>query len=74
MTIKTATTTNVRMIDARALDVFMILTSDTGEYNYGNWSAKKLIGLYAAEINKDFQNKKTPEQIAKHIVKLYMKD
>jgi hypothetical protein len=69
-----ATITNVKMIDVRALDVFMVLTSDTNEYNYGNWSAKKLIELYAAEINKDFQNKKTPEQIAKHIVKLYMKD
>lgn len=65
-----ATITNVKMIDVRALDVFMVLTSDTNE----NWSAKKLIELYAAEINKDFQNKKTPEQVAKHIVKLYMKD
>ena len=62
-----ATITNVKMIDIRALEVFMVLTSDTNVYHYGNWSAKKLIELYAAEINKDFQNKKIPEQVAKHI-------
>ena len=63
-------TKTIKLIDARALDVFIVLE----DMNYNPWSAKKLIELYAAEINKDFQNKKTPEQIAKHIVKLYMKD
>jgi len=69
-----ATITNVKMIDVRALDVFMVLTSDTNEYNYGNWSAKKLIELYADTINEECEKNKTPEQIAKHIVQLYMKD
>lgn len=62
-------TKTIKLIDARALDVFIELRGE-----WGDWSAKKLIELYAAEINKDFQNKKTPEQVAKHIVKLYMKD
>lgn len=62
-------TKTIKLIDARALDVFIELRGE-----WGDLSAKKLIELYAAEINKDFQNKKTPEQVAKHIVKLYMKD
>ena len=67
-------TKTIKLIDARALDVFIVLTSDTDGFNYGNWSAKKLIELYADEINNGFEKKKTPKQIAKHIVKLYMKD
>ena len=65
---------NIKLIDARALDVFLVLTSDAEGYNYGNWSAKKLIELYADLINEEFELNKTPEQIAKHIVQLYMKD
>lgn len=64
--------TKVKLIDARAIDVFMVLTSD--KYDYGDWSAKKLIELYADIVNEDCAKNKTAEQIAKRIVKLYMKD
>ena len=59
----------IKLIDARALDVFIELRGD-----WGDWSAKKLIELYADTINEDCEKNKTASQIAKHIVKLYMKD
>lgn len=63
-------TKTIKLIDARALDVFIVLE----DMNYSPWSAKKLIELYADTINEECEKNKTPEQIAKHIVKLYMKD
>jgi hypothetical protein len=63
-------TKTIKLIDARALDVFIVLE----DMNYNPWSAKKLIELYVDTINEDFEKNKTPEQIAKHIVQLYMKD
>ena len=62
-------TKTIKLIDARALDVFIELRGE-----WGDWSAKKLIELYADTINEECEKNKTPEQIAKHIVKLYMKD
>lgn len=67
-------TQTIKLIDARALDVFLVLTSEKDGYNYGTWSAKKLIELYADMINEECEQNHTPEQIAKHIVQLYMKD
>lgn len=63
-------TKTIKLIDARALDVFIVLE----DMNYSPWSAKKLIELYADTINEECEKNKTPEQIAKHIVQLYMKD
>lgn len=63
-------TKTIKLIDARALDVFIVLE----DMNYNPWSAKKLIELYADTINEECEKNKTPEQIAKHIVQLYMKD
>lgn len=62
-------TQTIKLIDARALDVFIELRGE-----WCDWSAKKLIELYADTINKDCEKNKTASQIAKHIVKLYMKD
>lgn len=63
-------TKTIKLIDARALDVFIVLE----DMNYSPCSAKKLIELYADTINEECEKNKTPEQIAKHIVQLYMKD
>ena len=62
-------TQNIKLIDARVLDVFIELRDE-----WGDWSAKKLIELYVDTINEDCVKNKTASQIVKHIVKLYMKD
>lgn len=62
-------TKTIKLIDTRALDVFIELQGE-----WADWAAKKLIELYADTINKDCEKNKTPKQIAKHIVQLYMKD
>ena len=62
-------TKTIKLIDARALDVFIELQKD-----WADWSAKKLIELYADTINEECEKNKTASQIAKHIVQLYMKD
>ena len=62
-------TKTIKLIDARALDVFIELRKE-----WGDWSAKKFIEYFADTINKDCEKNKTDSQIAKHIEKLYMKD
>lgn len=61
------TETKPKMINIRAFDVYNELLG-----RWGRFGAQNLIEQFTDTINKDFEQNKTPAQIAKHIVKLFM--
>ena len=61
------TETKPKMINIGAFNVYNELLSQ-----WGRFGAQNLMEQFTDTINEDFEQNKTPAQIAKHIVKLFM--
>lgn len=61
------TETKPKMINIGAFNVYNELLNQ-----WGRWGAQNLMEQFTDTINEDFEQNKTPAQIARHIVKLFM--
>lgn len=61
------TETKPKMINIGAFNVYNELLG-----RWGRFGAQNLIEQFADTINEDFEQNKTPAQIARHIVKIFM--